>query len=282
MQTGSLNIEALKRAALSSPSEALDAIPRATGIVIRHSAYFSHLAEIISFWLCRAAAPDVLLLSLEPTELNVEAACLRGLKDYMYMSREGGLSVRRRVSDLWPVIVDYAARFFSEFSSDLNDLTLPEYIPAILEPLSVIIGDMTNPVVDSKGGFYKTLMSDLVLNSMLKSWIKIFSLVESYGAGAHCSMNRCLATPMHMDKKAEGSSKTYVSLLRSIPEDMAVSCSHRVKSILRAARRKDMTTVVATLQFLVITASAPATFRVLVILLLAWRTYPVFVRPISI
>ncbi len=94
----------------------------------------------------------------------------------MYVSREGGLSVRRRVSNLWPVIVDYAAKFFSEFSSNLNDLTLPEYIPAILEPLSVM---MTNPVVDSKGGFYKTLMSDLVLNSMLKSWITIFSRVES-------------------------------------------------------------------------------------------------------
>ncbi|KAF9026642.1 hypothetical protein BDZ89DRAFT_1261638 [Hymenopellis radicata] len=261
MKTGSFDIVALKRTALSSHSEALEATPRMTAIIIRYTDYFPHLSEIVSFWLRRAASPDVLLLSLEPAELDVQAACLRGVKDYMYLSREGGRVIRRRVSDLWPVLVDYAAKLFSEFSSNLNDLTLPEYIPAILEPLSVIIADMTNPVVDSKGGFYKTLMSDLVLNSMLKSWIKIFSTVECY-SGAHRSMNRCLATPMHMEKKAGCSSEQYASVLQSIPDDIAVSCAHRVKSILRAAHQKDVTTIVATLQFLVITASAPASFRV--------------------
>ncbi|KAF8882065.1 hypothetical protein CPB85DRAFT_1339786 [Mucidula mucida] len=256
------NILELKKSALSSASDALNSIPQIAKIVTRRTHYFPHLQEIFTFWLHDAIMASA-ILSLDPICLSVHAACLRALNDYLHHHPgDDELVFYGHLIDLWPLLAAYSEKLFAEFSSDLEELTFSEYIPAILDPLCSMIWEMTHDKVDVEKFFYSSLMTDTVVNSMVKSWIKILSRVESYGMNAHCSMRFCLSSTMLKDKDIRGDNRRYRSLFDSVPLEISMSCINNAKDILRPKNR-DSEEIGATLDFLVLIASTPANMRVM-------------------
>ncbi|KAF8992813.1 hypothetical protein BDZ89DRAFT_1186503 [Hymenopellis radicata] len=248
----------LKKAALSSPSKALNSIPDIATIVTRGTSHFPHLSEIVNFWFSAAISANALLF-MDSTALRVHAACLHALKDYAHHGGDKRHIISRHFLDLWPLLAEYTAKLFAEFSSDLEELTLPKEIAAILEPLSTI---MTHSAVDVDNVFYDGLMSDAVVNSMVRSWIKIFSRVEDYPANAHHSMRWCLSSTMTKDHDLHGDNRRYIPLFESIPLEISIACLNRAKDMLRT-NNEDVKGIAATLYFLILTGSTPATLRVI-------------------
>ncbi len=217
----------LQHTAMSSTEDALSSITLLAEAVKLKPAAFPHLAEVASFWLARRTAGKILVPD-DTSLLDFHGACLDALATYAAMQSTRAPGILQNLSNLLPTLIEYASQLLSEFSENMDELTMPQYIPPFFDSLAFILNRLSE--LDCGETMYTRFMTPALFPLAFKAWIKVFAHLEFYG-NAPESIYRLLLP--RFEARGVESGEASAPVLSAIPFPVVVKCIHNITPVLR-------------------------------------------------